>query len=157
MLNKWHILVDEFQRKLIRESLYDSGGNVSAAAKDLGLPRTTLMHKMRVLEMGDAKSYAFNHDLDDRLEVERYFRMRAVQLAPYGFKMYRMFDFEMGVTAYFVKDSVQYMAFYLYKKYRGKKFYKGYIETMKIPVVTIKECGITDYLKRHNIPHIEVF
>lgn len=47
----YHRLMDDFEKNMIEEALYQSGGNKSEAARLLGIPRQTLKYRMKILQI----------------------------------------------------------------------------------------------------------
>jgi len=44
----YHQMMDDFEKRIIEEALYQSGGNKSEAARLLGIPRQTLKYRMKI-------------------------------------------------------------------------------------------------------------
>lgn len=51
MTTPWNDLVDERIREIIADALRKTSGNVSQAARDLGVPRRSLWWRIRKLEI----------------------------------------------------------------------------------------------------------
>lgn len=47
----YHKLMDDFEKNMIEEALWQSGGNKSEAARILGIPRQTLKYRMKILQI----------------------------------------------------------------------------------------------------------
>lgn len=96
----------------------------------------------------------FNHDAKTTDEAIEYFMARAKQLLRFGFSLNEIITPDEGVViAYFIKGGLPYQSIYILDGYRGKGIYKEWI-TNKI--ITSTDCNISDYLKKNDIPFIEV-
>lgn len=95
-----------------------------------------------------------NHDASSKKEVIQYFKVRAKQLLADNVKLINTTNIEEGVKAFWEYGGKKYFSFFIYPKYRGKGVYLSIVKKESLPVLTVDDCHIVDYLKINKIPHL---
>jgi len=82
-----------------------------------------------------------------------YINSRAKQLLRHNFRILEILEFQYGVIAFFTKGGKTYQSTYILDQFRNKGIYRN---TIKHTVLTTPDCGIVEYLTKHNIDYISV-
>lgn len=96
----------------------------------------------------------FNHDASSLEEAIYYFVLRENQLSQHGYAISNVEKVRGGVIAYFTSDHGQmYCSYFVFPAFRGKGLYKKTILKLDLPVLTVDDCNIVDFLKFNDIDH----
>lgn len=95
------------------------------------------------------------YDADTTDEVIQYYTVRAIQLAAHGYVWSRsLFEMANGVyKTQFFRDGETYDSFFVLKRRRGTGAAGRAIQELENPIVTIDDCHIVEFLKKHNVKH----
>ncbi len=101
----------------------------------------------------------FNPDCETFDEIIEYFKMRAIQLLRFDYKLTCITQEEWGGYATFEDlNHNHYMAPFITPKYRHQGIYERFMYQHKYPtIITSDDCGIENYLKYKNFPYVNVF
>ena len=99
-----------------------------------------------------------NHDAFQEYDVVQYYRTRALQLAFVGYRWAGYFDYfqeAQTYTTYFTnRESKVFCSVFVREGARGAgNFARAYKHMDECPIVTVADCNVEHYLKRHEIEY----
>lgn len=97
-----------------------------------------------------------DHDADTFEKVKEYIHNRGVQLQHEGVVFSCIEEVVGGVTAIATYKNKQHIMFFVYPSHRSKGLYKKVVLAKNLPVLTVNDCRIVNYLEKNNIPHVVV-
>lgn len=101
-------------------------------------------------------NYDINYDATDLDSAQNYMDVRTKQLLKFGYILTHTSKTDKAIINLYEKDEEIFGAIYILEQYRNIGLYMELIEQFNInKIVTLEECGISNYLKRKNIDFIE--
>lgn len=97
----------------------------------------------------------FEHDASNFLELYNYIQNRSKQLIQENIKLESIDKKEYGAISYFIHRNQRYASIFLYPDFRNKGIYKQEITNLKLPVLTVNDCGIIHFLEKNKIKYLK--
>lgn len=100
----------------------------------------------------------FNPDCNTFEEIVSYFKMRAIQLLRFGFKLESIYEEKWGGYAIFTNEKEDlFYSPYIALDCRGLGLYEQFMYEHKYPtIITSDDCGIDGYLEYKGFPYVKV-
>lgn len=95
----------------------------------------------------------FNHDCETHDEASRYLRNREKQLRHQNIRLQTIKPHPHGTIGIWEKGLNKYISFFIFPEFRSQGLYKEVITGQHLPVLTVNDCDIVNYLQRNKIPH----
>ena len=96
----------------------------------------------------------FNHDCISREEMRLYMANRQKQLLHEECFIKEVQDHPQGLIVIWEKSGQELVSFFIEPQFRAQGIYSQVVRSYNIPVMTVDDCLIVDYLKSKNITHL---